>query len=197
MRRRLRALNARPMARRPMRRRTQQLVFTPRARGLAGWLAALLLVLAVAAAARILGGDADGSGVADHASPSATAPLTITFGTALDERRLVPDDARATRFARGDTFAYSVNDADPASAIYVEVRRVGGGPIETVQAPVDEQLIPGAPARIGFTVPAAALLDVFGGGTFEMLIFLDPAGEPIAVGRFELIETVASASATP
>ena len=197
MRRRLRALNARPMARRPIRRRTRRLVFTPRASRLAGWLAALLLVLAVAAAARIFGGDGDGSGVVGQPSPSAAARLTITFGTALDDRRLVPDDARATRFARGDTFAYSVNDADPASAIYVEVRRVGGGPIETVQAPVEEQLIPGAPARIGFTVPAADLVDAFGDGTFEMLIYLDPAGEPIAEGRFELIEAAASASPTP
>lgn len=195
MRRRLRALNARPMARRPMRRRTQRLVFTPRARSLAGWLAALLLVLAVAAAARIFGGD--GSGAAASASPTGAARSTITFGTALDDRRLVPDDARASRFTRGDTFAYSVNDADPASAIYVEVRRVGGGPIETVQAPVDEQLIPGAPARIGFTVPASDLLDAFGDGTFEMLIYLDPAGEPIAEGRFELIEAAGSPSATP
>jgi hypothetical protein len=183
------------MARRPM--RPQRPPFTPRARGLAGWLAALLIVLAVAAAARFLGGDGDGSGVAGDASPSSVTRLPITFGTALDARRLVPDDAQSTRFSRDDTFAYSVNDADPASTIYVEVRRVAGGPIGIVQLPDDPQTIPEAPARIGFTVPAAALFDAWGDGTFEMLIYLDPAGEPIAAGRFELIEVSASSSASP
>ena len=177
--------------------RQRRVVLTPRARRLAGWLAALMLVLMVAAAARVLGGDGDGLGAAGQVSPSPLGRLEITFGTGLDDRRLVPDDARATRFVRGETFAYSVNDADPASAIYVEVRRVGGGPIEVVQAPTDAQPIPGAPARIGFTVPAAVLLDVFGDGTYEMLIYLDPAGQPIADGRFELIEVSSSASASP
>jgi hypothetical protein len=88
-----------------------------------------------------------------------------------------------------------VPDAEPATAVYVEVRRVS--PTEVVQLPTDAQQIPGAPARIGFTVPAANLLDVFGPGSFTMLIYLDPESDPIAEGSFELIEPLVSPSGSP
>jgi hypothetical protein len=183
------------MARRPG--EDGRLTLSPRARLIGGWLATLLLVLGIAAAVRLLGGNGDGADILP--SPSAAGgPLhPIVFGTALDDERLVPADAVTSRFVGEDTFAYAVPDAAPASTVYVEVRRVAGGPAEVVQEPVDPQDIPGAPARIGFSVPAANLLAVFGPGTFEMRIFLDPASGPIAAGTFELVEPLPSASGSP
>jgi hypothetical protein len=194
MRQRLNRLRPHSMARRPG--EDGRFNLSPRARQIGGWLAVLLLVLGIAAAVRLFGGNADGD--APLASPSASAGGAlhpITFGTALDAERLVPDDAVTNRFARGDTFAYAVPDAEPATAVYVEVRRVS--PTEVVQLPTDAQQIPGAPARIGFTVPTANLLDVFGAGSFTMLIYLDPESDPIAEGSFELIEPLASPSGSP
>jgi hypothetical protein len=172
-----------------------RLTLSPRARLIGGWLAALLLVLGIAAAVRVLGGNGDGSDILP--SPSGDVLDPIVFGTALDEQRLVPADAVTSSFVREDTFAYAVPDAEPASTVYVEVRRVAGGPAEVLQAPTDAQDIPGAPARIGFSVPAANLLDAFGPGSFEMRIFLDPAAEPIAAGTFELGGPLPSASGSP
>jgi hypothetical protein len=184
------------MARRPG--EDGRLTLSPRARLIGGWLAALLLVLGIAAAVRLLGGNGDGSAILPSPSSATGGPLhPIVFGTALDDERLVPADAVTSRFVGEDTFAYAVPDAAPASTVYVEVRRVAGGPAEVVQAPVDPQDIPGAPAHIGFTVPAANLLAAFGPGAFEMRIFLDSASGPIAAGTFELVEPLPSASASP
>ena len=194
MRQRFNRLRPQSMARRPGEEGRFNL--SPRARQIGGWLAVLVLVLGIAAAVRLFGGNADGD--APLTSPSAAAGgalLSITFGTALDAERLVPDDAVTNRFADGDTFAYAVPDAEPATAVYVEVLRVS--PSEVVQEPVEAQPIPGAPARIGFTVPAGNLLDVFGPGSFTMLFYLDPASDPIAEGTFELIQPLASPSGSP
>jgi hypothetical protein len=194
MRQRLNRMRPQSMARRPG--EDGRFNLSPRARQIGGWLAVLVLVLGIAAAVRLFGGNADGD--APLTSPSATAGGAlhpITFGTALDAERLVPADAVTNRFAGGDTFAYAVPDAEPATAVYVEVRRIS--PSEVLQAPTDAQQIPGAPARIGFTVPAADLLEVFGPGSFTMLIYLDPASDPIAEGTFELVEPLASPSGSP
>lgn len=175
-----------------------RLTLTPRARLLGGWLVTLLLVLGIATGARVLGGNSEAG--AALGSPSATAGaarLPIAFGTALDGSRLVPSEASTARFGRGDLFAYSVAEAGPASAVYVAVRRTGGGPAETVQEAVEAQAIPDAPGRIAFSVPAAILLDAFGPGTYLMLIQLDPAGEPIAEGTFELVEVPPSTTPGP
>jgi len=179
------------MARRPGEDR--RLALSPRARLIGGWLVALLLVLGIAGAVRLLGGNGDGSALLASPSPTGGGPLhPIAFGTALDATRLVPADALTNRFVREDTFAYAVPDAEPASVIYVEVRRVANGSAEVVQEPVDPQEIPGAPANIGFSVPAANLLDAFGPGSFEMRIYLDPASRAIAEGAFELVEPLSS-----
>jgi hypothetical protein len=196
MRQRFRQLRSNPMAR--PRGGDRRLDLSPRARLIGGWLAALLLVLVIAGAVRIFGGNADGTAPLQSASASATADrLAIVFGTALDPQRLVDPGTATARFVRGDTFAYSVTGADPASTVYVAVRRTAGGPAEVVQEAVDPQSIPGAPANIGFTVPAANLFDVFGPGVYEMLIYLDPDAEPIAEGSFELVEPLASPSQGP
>ena len=47
-----------------------------------------------------------------------------------------------------------------------------------------------------FTVPAPVLLDAFGPGTYLMLIYADPTGDPLAEGSFELIAPLVSPSAT-
>jgi hypothetical protein len=168
---------------------------SPRARLIGGWLAALLLVLGIAAGVRLLGGNADGTALLPSAGASApTSPLPITFGTELDDDRLVTSASVTTRFTPDDTFAYSVADAEPASTVYVAVERTEGGEIELVQPASDPQPIPGAPARIGFTVPAANLFEAFGPGTYRMSISLEPNAVPVAEGTFQLIEPTASPS---
>ena len=162
---------------------------SPRARQLAGWVAALVLVLGIAGAVRLFGESADEGAVVP--SPSGTegvATLAIVFGTELSAERVVPVGARATSFDAGDLFAYAVDGGQPAEAVYVEVERTDGGPLEIVQAPIEAQAIPDAPALIGFTVPAAALLDAWGAGAYVMRIYLEPGDEPVAEGRFVLAE---------
>ena len=193
MRRRLRS--PRPMARRPG--EPFRLQFSPRSLRLAGWLVAIVLVLGIAAAVRFLGGNGDGDAVAATPGGSGTQLATIAFGTALDDQRAVAAGSEASEFTRGQLFAYAVPDAAPASVVYVEVVRIGEGAGETVQAPVEGQAVPNAPGAIGFTVPADNLLDVFGSGRYEMTIYLDPAGDPIASGTFELVDGTPSGSASP
>jgi hypothetical protein len=166
---------------------------SPRARQLAGWVAALLLVLGVAGAVRLLGESGDeGAVVPSPSGARGSTRLPIVFGTELSAERVVPVSARTTSFERGDTLAYAVGDGPTAEAVYVEVERTDGGPLETVQAPIEAQEIPDAPALIGFTVPAANLLDAWGPGAYMMRIYLDPSGEPIAEGGFLLAEAPSS-----
>ena len=165
---------------------------SPRARQLAGWVAALLLVLGIAGAVRLLGESGDeGAVVPSPSGAGGPATLAIVFGTELSAERVIPVGARTTSFERGDTFAYAVG-GEPADAVYVEVERADGGPLEVVQAPIEAQAIPDAPALIGFTVPAAALLDAWGVGAYVMRIYLEPDGKPIAEGRFVLAEAPSS-----
>jgi len=184
------------MARRPG--EPFRLKLSPRSLRLAGWLVAIALVLGIAAAVRILGGNGDGDEVAASPSGGGTQVSAIIFGTALDDQRAVAAGTETTEFTRGQVFAYAVPDAAPASMVYVEVVRIGGGPGETVQSPVEgSQPVPNAPGAIGFTVPADNLLDAFGVGRYEMTIYLDPAGDPIGSGTFELIDPAPSATAGP
>lgn len=165
---------------------------SPRARLIGGWVAVLMLILLIAAAVRLFGGNADGSAVLPTPSASSHAGLLrITFGTELGADRLVIAASRTNRFTALDTFAYSVDDAEPAEVVYVSVRRTGGGIVEQVQAPTDGQAIPGAPANIGFRVPAVNLLAAFGPGTYEMAIHLAAGGPAIASGTFQLIDAPA------
>jgi hypothetical protein len=184
-----------PKRPRPMARRAGQsgpLRLSPRAMQIAGWLAALLLVLGIAGAVRFLGESGEDGAAAPSPSPTNGGLLPIVFGTELTDERVVPVRARTTSFERGITFAYAVDGAEPAEAIYVEVERTGGGRLETVQEPVDAQSIPNAPALIGFTVPADNLLNEWGPGEYLMRIYLEPDAAPIAEGRFVLVEPAAS-----
>jgi hypothetical protein len=179
------------MARRPGER--GRLHLSPRARQIAGWLAALLLVLGIAGAVRFLGESGDGGAAAPSPSGDGAAEvLPIVFGTELTAERVVPVEARRTSFERGTTFAYAVDGGQPAGEVYVEVERTDGGPLETVQEPVEAQAIPDAPALIGFSVPTANLLDAWGSGAYLMRIYLEPGGAAIAEGRFVLVESAQS-----
>lgn len=171
---------------------------SPGQRRIAGWLAAALLIAVVALLFRLLGGNGDGTVVNPGPSSSAGPAPTIRFGTALDPATgAVADGAETERFGAGDPFAYSLAVAGAAPrAVFVEVRRIGGGPIETVQDPIDAQGLPD-PRIIAFTVAADALLAAFGPGRYEMLIYEDPTAEPLGGGRFELVGVTLSPAASP
>ncbi|HYI66130.1 MAG TPA: hypothetical protein VEW95_04335 [Candidatus Limnocylindrales bacterium] len=192
MRQRLRPFRDRMMARRPG--DDDSLPLSPRARRIAGWVAAALLIGGIALAFRLLGGNGDGTEVDPSPSGSGGASTqTVMFGTALDAATgQVAADTETSRFADGDLFVYSVPPAgvipDP---VFVEVRRTGGGTVETVQAPVGAQPLPD-PTVIAFTVPTALLLADFGPGEYLMLIYDAPTGDPIAEGSFELVAAPAS-----
>ena len=182
------------MARRPG---SGEELLSPRARRIAGWVAAILLIGGVALAFRLLGGNGDGTAVAP--SPSGSGLKTgaeIAFGTALDPATgKVAEDARTERFAAGDLFSYSAVPPDSVPPeVYVEVIRVGNG--EPAQAPVNAQTVTGDEA-IAFSVQAAALLEAFGPGQYTMLIYADPDDDPIAEGSFELVAAEASPSTAP
>lgn len=196
--RRLRATRAHVMARRAG--DGESISLSPRARRIGGWIVAVLLVIGIAVVVRVLGGNGDGASVVPSVpgSSSGSGVAPIAFGTALDPASgEVAADARTDRFAAGDLFAYSVSSADLASstpmpgAVYVKVERTGGGTVEIVQEPVEAQNL-GNPQVIAFSVAAMALFDDFGPGEYRMLIYADPAGEPIAEGAFQLVGTPAS-----
>jgi hypothetical protein len=193
MRQRFGSLRQRSMARPRGRGATPDL--SPRARRIGGWLAAIFVILLIAAAVRLFGGNADGTAIGPSPSDGGASPLPISFGTELGEDRVVPSSVATSRFVRDDRFAYSVADADEASTVYVAVRRTSGGPLEEVQAAIEGQAIPDGPGPIGFSVPAANLFDAFGPGTYEMLIALEPNGDAIAIGTFELVAPTGSPSA--
>ena len=197
MRQRLRPFRDRAMARRPG--GDDSLPLSPRALRIGGWVAAALLIGGIALAFRLLGGNGDGTVVDPSTSGSPRAAVqAITFGTALDAATgEVATGTQTSRFADGDLFVYSVPPTgvipDP---VFVEVRRTGGGTVETVQAPVGAQPLPN-PTVIAFTVPTALLLADFGPGEYLMLIYADPSGDAIAEGSFELVAPPASSAVSP
>jgi hypothetical protein len=85
-----------------------------------------------------------------------------------------------------------VDGGAPAEAVYVEVERTDGGPLETVQEPTEAQAIPDAPQLIGFMVPTGDLLDAWGPGAYTMRIYLEPGADPIAEGSFVIVEAPSS-----
>lgn len=171
---------------------------SPRALRIGGWVIAFLLIAGIAVVVGLLGGDGD-DGLDAAPSDSSPSPGTavIAFGTALDAATgEVAVASRTDRFAAGDSFNYSVSPSEaPPASVYVEVRRMGGGAVEIAQAPVDPQALPN-PDVIAFTVPADDLLAVFGPGEYLMLIYADPASEPLAEGTFHLVGPSASGDAS-
>ena len=158
-----------------------------------GWLVAGALLVALAF---VVGGPAAEQGLLGSRSsptPSASAALPIRFGLALDA-----DTRRAVRPVRahraGQTFAYSVTLSQPptSSSIFVEVERISGRPRVVQERSI--QHITAGRRTIAFTVPTDDLLAAWGGGRFEMRIYLGQQTTPIAIGRFRL---VAAPSASP
>ena len=202
MRERLRPFRRRTMARRPGEEGGFRL--SPRDRRLLGWIAAAAVLVGIAIAVGVLGGNGDGAPVGATASTSPSAAAAggqIAFGTALDAATgEVAPDTRVARFAGGDTFAYSISPQGPLpGTVYVEVERIGGGPVEVVQSAAEEGMQPvpeGSPA-VAFTVAASRLLEVFGPGEYRMRIFADPTAAPLAEGTFELVADAPSGSAAP
>ena len=172
---------------------------SPQTRWIWGGIAVALLIGGAALASQLLGGNDDGTLLDPSPSGSAASGTTvITFGTALDPAtNEVAADARSDRFSESDTFVYSVPVAGTVpEAVYVEVRLAEDVSAAPVQDPVDPQAVTTTNA-ISFSVPAAALLADFGAGQFRMLIYADPAAEPIAEGTFTLIEPDATPPPSP
>jgi hypothetical protein len=201
MRQRFRSLRGRSMARR--RGEDGRLQLTPQQLQWIGWIAAAVLIAGIALVVGVLGGNGDGTAVDPGATPSASAgPAAITFGTALDPvTGTVSADATTSTFAAGQTFAYSLDPATTLpAAIYVEVARTAGGPTEVVQRAAEdgEQALAEGASVIAFTVAVERLLEVFGAGTYEMTIYLDPTESPIGAGTFTLSTPASpSGSASP
>ncbi len=201
MRQRFSRLRGRAMARRPG--GESRVSLTPSQRRLAGWGVALALIVGIAVAVGILGGNGDGTAVEPDESAASAAPsiAEIAFGTAIDEvSGEVATATRTTRFDADDAFAWSVRPTEQLPAlVYVEVERTGGGAQEVVQAIPGEgdQPLADDAEVIAFSVPALALLDEFGPGTYVMRVHLDAEGEPIAQGTFELVDPVPPASGVP
>ena len=174
-----------------------------RDRRVIGWIAAGAVVIGIAVVVGLLGGNGDGAPVAPaaSASPSGAVGEEITFGTALDGTTgQVAADARTSRFAAGDTFAYSIPPRKPVpGTVYVEVERTGGGPQEVVQPAAEEgvQTVPEGSSTVAFTVPASRLLEVFGPGEYRMRIYVDPTGAPLGEGTFELAGADPTDNAAP
>lgn len=188
MRGRFRRLRQRSMASR--RGEDGAVALSPQAMRVAGWLAVILLIAAIALAVRILGGNADGTSVVPSPSASSGAVLPITFGTELDGTTgEVTEASRTDRFVAGDTFAYSVaTAAPPPEVVVVVVERTGGGVEEVVQSAAEgEQRLPADRLAIAFMVPADILIREFGPGTYRMRIHLEPEEAPLAQGTFELV----------
>ena len=161
----------------------------PRARMFLGWAAA---VLGVGLVVFLIGRAGSEAGLPSPTpSPSAADPQPITFGTALDPKSGEAVDP-TDRFRAGDPIAYSVRlaAAPGVATILVEIVRIEGEQETVVQEP-STQGIDASSRVIGFTfaVPTGEVIDAWGPGDYAMRIYLPGAAEPIATGRFTLVET--------
>ena len=158
----------------------------PRARAWLGWAAA---AGGIAVVAFIIGRAGSEAGLPSPTpSPSSAGPMPIAFGIALD-----PVSGEATgltdRFRAGDPFAYSVKlaTAPGVDSILVEIVRFEGGTEVVAQQPSAQGIVPSSRV-VAFTVQTSDLLTAWGPGSYAMRIYLADA-EPVAVGRFTLVET--------
>ena len=161
---------------------------SPRSSTLLGWVAA---AAAVALVAFIVGRAGPEAGLASPRPSPTPAPLSVTFGTALDAA-----SGEAThltdRFRAGDRIAYSVRlaTAPGVDSILVEIVRLDSPNGTMVQRPSKQGI--SATSRImafTFAAPTAELLSKWGPGEYEMRISYPSATTPFAKGRFTLVET--------
>ena len=182
-RRRGRSSQARPMA------AEQRAGPGPRARTWLGWAAA---AFGVAVVAFLVGRAGSESGLPSPTpSPSAAGPLAISYGTTLDPasgEAIQPTD----RFRAGDSIAYSVRlpATTGVDKILVVIARLEADGETVVQQPAEQGIVPSS-QLIGFSfaVPTSELLDAWGPGQYAMRIYLPGVTDPIAAGRFTLVET--------
>jgi hypothetical protein len=161
----------------------------PRASSWLGWAAAALGVVVVAFLVGRAGSEA-GLPVATP-SPSARAPLPISFGTALDPTSGIAVNL-TTRFRAEDPIAYSVrlSAAPGVDTILVEIVRLDADGESVAQPPSRQGIVPTSTViRFTFAVATGQLLDDWGPGTYEMRIYLPGERDPLAQGRFTLVET--------
>ena len=167
----------------------------PRARVWLGWLAA---VAGVAIVAFLVGRAGSEVEIASPTPSPSAAPLSITFGTALDKvtgEAIQPTD----RFRADERISYSVRLATALGVdhVFVEIVRLDSPKGTVVQAPSRQGIV--ATSRIvafTFARPTTTLLEKWGPGDYEMRIALPNATVPFATGRFTLVETpVASCTA--
>lgn len=151
---------------------------------LVGWAAAAGLMVAVAFMVGRPGQEQEL--LASTPPPTAPPPLEIVFGTALDPDTNVAIQ-RTNRFRAGDPFAYSVTlpTAPGTDQILVEVVRLGEQR-RVVQEPSVQRILP-EPHTFAFQVRTDDLLAAWGAGEFEMRIYLNAEGSPLAIGRFTLL----------
>src|SRR5574338_788871 len=153
---------------------------------LLGWTVAGIALVVLAF---VVGRPAQEQGVL-AGSPSATTPppLAITFGTALDPQTNVAS-ADTSRFRPGDPFAYSVTmaGAPGTDTIWVEIIKHGLDGDSVAQEASVQHILPDA-ATFAFQVRTDDLLAAWGAGDFEMRIYLDPVGRPVATGSFTLVD---------
>ncbi len=124
-----------------------------------------------------------------EANPTpAAGPLPITFGRALDPDTYLVTDA-TNRFEPGDPFAYSVNPPVHPGVpnVYVAISTFQAGSEVVLQPPSAVRLLP-EPVSFGYETTTSDLIQLFGYGRFTMKMYLDPAGEVYAQGRFEVVE---------
>ena len=163
----------------------------PRARTWLGWLAAAAVVTVVAF---FVGRAGSEPGVASPTPSPSAAPLSVTFGSALDPvsgEAINPTD----RFRAGDTIAYSVRlaEAPGVDTILVEIARVEDSGETVVQRPSEQGIVPASPViAFSFAVETSGLLTAWGPGDYVMRIYLPEATAPFATGRFTLVETPAA-----
>jgi hypothetical protein len=148
----------------------------------------------VAVVAFFVGRPGSEVGLASPTPAPSAAPLSVTFGTALDP---VSGEAiqLTDRFRAGDPIAYSVRLAAAAGidSILVEVARIEGNGETVVQQPSAQGIV-AASSVIAFTfaVQTGDLLTAWGPGDYVMRIYRPGVTNPFATGRFTLVETPAS-----
>lgn len=161
----------------------------PRARGIIGWVGAVVVIAAVALIVGRPGTDAEGGRSTPSAAPS---PLAIAFGTSVDP---VSGAAASptTTFRGGEPFVYSATLPAPVGTtdVYVEVLRDTDGTLNQVQAPQLQHTIADSPVIV-YSVTTDGLIQAFGTGTFVLRIYVDPTKAPIAEGRFRILSAPGS-----
>jgi hypothetical protein len=119
--------------------------------------------------------------------PTPALPGTITFGTELDQNRMVVERVRT--FTPPMAFAYSVSlpDGFGTDAIENEVAKLGEGGGQNIVLPRQSVGVDAGATTFGYVVGTAGdFLGQWGPGRFEWRVYVD--GSIVARGRFRYSE---------